>query len=226
MSGFVKLMRTPETVELMRDTSAMALLMQIAYRARREAGEVFENGRAIHLETGEAFVGDCASIGLSEQNYRSAKKRLADRQFATFRATNKGTVARLVNSRVFDINADEPTDSPTVKQRTNNGQTTTNKNYKNYKKEKKVERERPPFQKPTVEEVKAYCITKGFSVDAGRFVDFYESKGWKIGSAPMKSWEAAVRNWARGNNQRKAPVPEATAVNSQPIHLNGLEWGA
>jgi hypothetical protein len=28
-------------------------------------------------------------------------------------------------------------------------------------------------------------------------LDFYESKGWKVGREPMKDWRAAARNWAR-----------------------------
>ena len=35
------------------------------------------------------------------------------------------------------------------------------------------------------------------SVDAQRFVDFYASKGWKVGNQPMKDWRAAVRTWER-----------------------------
>jgi hypothetical protein len=26
-------------------------------------------------------------------------------------------------------------------------------------------------------------------------VDFYASKGWKVGNQPMKDWKAAVRTW-------------------------------
>lgn len=52
------------------------------------------------------------------------------------------------------------------------------------------------FVKPTVEEVKTYCQEKGYNIDADRFVNFYESKGWLVGKTPMKDWKAAVRNWA------------------------------
>ena len=39
-------------------------------------------------------------------------------------------------------------------------------------------------------------------MDAQRFVDFYASKGWKVGNAGMKDWHAAVRNWERRDNKR------------------------
>ena len=46
-------------------------------------------------------------------------------------------------------------------------------------------------------------------MDAERFCDFYASKGWKVGSQPMKDWKACVRTWERDDNRGKpalAPV--------------------
>lgn len=57
------------------------------------------------------------------------------------------------------------------------------------------------FKKPTVEEVATYCREKGYVWDAGEFVDFYESKGWKIGTTTMADWKAAARNWERRSGQ-------------------------
>lgn len=51
------------------------------------------------------------------------------------------------------------------------------------------------FTPPTAEEVEAYCKERGNSVDPQRFVDFYASKGWRVGNQPMKDWRAAVRTW-------------------------------
>lgn len=51
------------------------------------------------------------------------------------------------------------------------------------------------FRVPTVEEVSAYCAERRNRVDPAAFVDFYSSKGWKVGSSPMKDWKAAVRTW-------------------------------
>jgi hypothetical protein len=55
----------------------------------------------------------------------------------------------------------------------------------------------PPsrFKRPSLDEVKAYCAERKNSVDAQRFVDFYESKGWMVGKSPMRDWRAAVRGW-------------------------------
>jgi hypothetical protein len=53
------------------------------------------------------------------------------------------------------------------------------------------------FTPPTVEEVDQYAIEAGIELDASKLVDFYTSKGWKIGKDTMKDWKAAARNWAR-----------------------------
>ena len=58
------------------------------------------------------------------------------------------------------------------------------------------------FTPPTVEEVSTYCQERGNGVDAQRFVDFYASKGWKVGSSGMKDWRAAVRNWERQDSTK------------------------
>lgn len=67
------------------------------------------------------------------------------------------------------------------------------------------------FTRPTLAEVQAYCTLRGNSVDAEAWMDHYQSKGWKVGSAPMKDWQAAVRTWehnAFGNGNRKGKGTE------------------
>jgi len=54
------------------------------------------------------------------------------------------------------------------------------------------------FKPPTVQEVQEYSST----IDAERFCDFYESKGWMVGKNKMKDFKAAIRNWERNNDKR------------------------
>lgn len=51
------------------------------------------------------------------------------------------------------------------------------------------------FIPPTVKQVDDYCQKRKSTVSAQRFVDFYASKGWLVGSSPMTDWRAAVRRW-------------------------------
>jgi 5-methylcytosine-specific restriction endonuclease McrA len=54
------------------------------------------------------------------------------------------------------------------------------------------------FVPPSVEEVREYAQEAGLSIDAQAFVDFYSSKGWKVGKSAMKDWRASARNADRG----------------------------
>lgn len=66
------------------------------------------------------------------------------------------------------------------------------------KKEKENILKEKSFHKPTIDEVKTYCLERNNNVDAIKFWNYYESKGWKVGKAPMKDWQASVRTWERG----------------------------
>ena len=71
------------------------------------------------------------------------------------------------------------------------------------------------FVKPSVADVEAYCNERGNGIDAQRFVDFYESKGWKVGNSPMKDWKAAVRTWEKHDGR---------AYKHQGVALGVGEW--
>ena len=57
----------------------------------------------------------------------------------------------------------------------------------------KISKER--FKKPTINDIKEYCIERKNNIDSIRFFDYYESKGWMIGKNKMKDWKAAIRTW-------------------------------
>lgn len=86
------------------------------------------------------------------------------------------------------------------------------------------------FQKPTIEQIKAYCQEANKNIDAEAFFDFYEAKGWVVGRAPMKDWKAAVRNWAKNESQflrrkvnEKGEELGAMGVPISQISRNGQE---
>ena len=58
------------------------------------------------------------------------------------------------------------------------------------------------FKKPTLDEVKNYCILRKNNIDAEAFIDFYESKNWQIGKNKMKDWKACVRTWERRETKK------------------------
>ncbi len=68
------------------------------------------------------------------------------------------------------------------------------------------------FIPPTVEDVAAYCQARHNTVDAERFIDYYESNGWKVGRNKMKDWKAAVRSWERNDFNKGKKTYGATGI--------------
>ena len=87
---------------------------------------------------------------------------------------------------------------------TRNKKQETKENTPNGVQKKKISFDDTPkkFIKPKIEEIVNYCREGNNSVDASRFFDFYESKGWKVGKNPMKDWRAAVRTWEKEDKAR------------------------
>ena len=63
-------------------------------------------------------------------------------------------------------------------------------------------KKRTVFKPPTIEEVRAYCLERGNSVDAERWHNHYSSNGWMVGKTKMVDWKAAVRTWERNGYDR------------------------
>jgi len=126
VAEFIKWMMTEQSLEVLRSPETFALLGLIARRAVRP-GVLNVMG----LDEGEAFIGDFKDFGMTESTYRSTKKRLTDCGLAAFRSTNRGTIARLCTSTVFEISRERVDGQTTDKARTdrqaNDGQTATNK---------------------------------------------------------------------------------------------------
>lgn len=132
MSTFVKAIRSETASFLDFNPNANHLLNVIARRARRTECKLN------NLSIGECFIG-FKSVGLTEQQYRTAKKHLQKIGLVSFRVARKltggvtsgVTVAKLLDQRVYDINIDEVNATVTPTQRQPNANLTSNKNVKN-----------------------------------------------------------------------------------------------
>jgi hypothetical protein len=94
----------------------------------------------------------------------------------------------------------------TEKQQKSTNKNDNNDNNDNNDKNDKNNKENVKFSGPTLNEVKLYCQERKSSVDPQAFIDFYMSKGWKIGKSTMKDWQAAVRTWE--NRDKKTAQPQ------------------
>jgi hypothetical protein len=126
---WLKLYRGRVTEELMAHPWALLLFMQIAIRAQRT-----NTFNRYDLDVGEALLGDYKSLKMTEGQYRAAKKFLEKHSFATFRGTNRGTIAKLINTDIFDPNLENEdelnNEQTTAQQQTDNEPTTTTNNVK------------------------------------------------------------------------------------------------
>ena len=84
------------------------------------------------------------------------------------------------------------------------------------------------FQKPTLAEIREYCISRGNKVDPEQFFDFYESKGWMVGNSRMKDWRAAVRTWEKRENEtprRRSPITRSESVFEHNLKVMDQMYG-
>lgn len=195
-------------MELIIHKNAYILLGVIAQRARRT-----NKFNRFGLTVGQALIGDHKKYGMTEREYRTAKKKLKKWGFATFKGTNKGTIATLCDKRIYDINPEtkdgQSDETKTDKRRARDGQGTTNKNVKNANNENN-EKKKGNFVPPSFSDVSDYSKQIAYDLNVDSFLNSYEQKGWMVGKNKMKDWKAAVRNWKSngwGKNAEKPKTP-------------------
>ena len=84
---------------------------------------------------------------------------------------------------------------------------------------------RKRFTIPTTEEVQAYCDERKNGISGQQFCDFYSSKGWKVGSQPMKDWKAAVRTWEVRRKDTTPSIVQPQVQISSPKRIRFDEYG-
>lgn len=73
------------------------------------------------------------------------------------------------------------------------------------------ESECAPASVPTIEQVKAFCIEQGITIDVDVFFNHYDSIGWTVNGNPVTNWQALVKRWYAQDKQRgKQPTTTTT----------------
>jgi hypothetical protein len=186
MSGWIKLHRSLKEWEWYDDHNAtrllLHLLVSVNYEDKQWKGHTVKAGSMI-----TSWESLSKEIGLSVKQIRLAMNKLESSKEILRFTTNKWQAVTLVKWEKL-----QGCDSEKGSQRDSQRATT-----KEYKEIKKV------FIVPTVQEVMEYCKERKNLVEANKFVDFYESKGWMVGSNKMKDWKAAVRTWEKDSDKNK-----------------------
>jgi hypothetical protein len=145
---FIKFIPSEEAFFLLvNHPKTFTLLTFIADRARRE------DGHPDGLKKGQCYLGDIKVMGLTEQNYRTAKGILVSRghikivetsrtrKKSTNGSTTWGTLVELLTTTVYDIN--KSIDNDSSNERPTNDQRQTRRNKKEEDKEKINKKEKP-----------------------------------------------------------------------------------
>jgi hypothetical protein len=99
--GWFKAMRFPDMPQLAcLNRNAFLLAYIIAFRAWWHDDD--DKFNPINLDCGEAAI-DYETWGMSRQEFRTARAVLEDHGFATFWATKRGTVGKLIDARLFSV---------------------------------------------------------------------------------------------------------------------------
>jgi hypothetical protein len=119
-------------------------------------------------------------------------------EMITREADSRRTLITIVNYSIYqDMKSDNADSNKDSKQTVSRQSSATNNNDNNENNDNKKNNK---FVPPTLEEVRSYCQERKNNVDAGKFIDFYASKGWMVGRNKMKDWKASVRTWERRDN--------------------------
>jgi DNA-binding transcriptional regulator YhcF (GntR family) len=205
MSGWIKLHRSIKDWEWYDDLNVrltfLHCLVEANFKDKSFKGTLFPRGS---FPCGRDQL--AKDIGITTQQLRTAFNKLKSTGEITTRTTSKGTSVTVCN---YDSYQElQPADNQQSNQQVTNNQPASNHSIR--KKEGKKVR---TFSKPSVEEVSEYGKTRDVNFDeAEKFTDFYESKGWKVGSSPMKDWKATVRNWMRDKNYGSTPSHHTSQI--------------
>ena len=169
------------------------------YEAIEKSEDVFTDDDCLALYRAifkYAFYGETPTFnGAKKMAWKLIEPNLAADRQRFLNGINGGAPKGNTNAKKQPRNNRETTD--TIKEREIEDREKENEENEIIEKSNKKKSSSIKFEKPTLEEIKAYIEEKNLEVDAERFLDYYESNGWKVGRNSMKDWKATLRNWGR-----------------------------
>ena len=215
MGGFIKIHRNIRDWGWYDDANTLAvwihLLIDANYEEKVWHGETVGIGSLI---TSTARLSD--QTGLSVRQIRTCLERLSEEGKIVTKGASKWTKITICNYESYMLDGEDAGQTK-GEQMASKGQA-DGEQMATPKEEKKVINKESNssrrFVKPTIEQIADYCKEKGYDVEAERFFNYYESKGWVVGKSPMKDWKAAVRTWA--SNQKSSQPSSSPQVAPAP----------
>lgn len=204
MNGWIRLDRRIMESFIWDDPEALKLWLYLLMGAATEDKTAVFNGKPLGLKRGQIVFGlnaASARLGISVRRLRTTIKRLENCHQIDKQNYSKYSIISITNYCKY-----QDSDKQTTSKRQSKRQQLNNKQINNNN----------IFKKPTLEEVQKYCTERGNSIDGERFFDWYESRGWLVGTNPMKDWKATVRTW---EGRRKEELAKTKPDSSWEVQL-------
>lgn len=209
--GYIKIYRKIwDNPIVTKDPDHLAIWIFLLTEAKYEQQKSLLGGKTVLLNPGQFTIGRqqiSTTTKVNESKVQRVLKSFEIEHLIEQQTTSRNRLITIVNWREYQSSEQQN------EQQVNNKRTTTEQQLNTPEEGKKERRKEGKnkyniFRAPAREEVMAYCIERGNSVDVDAFMDFYESKGWMVGKNKMKDWRAAVRNWERSNASKSAKQNE------------------
>jgi hypothetical protein len=219
--SFIKLDRRLLNWEWKNDPNMVALwieiLLQANYCDAEWHGQKYEKGS---FPTSLEKL--ASATGLTLRQTRTCLERLKTTHELTIETTNKGSkiiVNKWAEYQCLSDDDDTQNDTPNANKRQANDTQNDNtiRNIRN-KEDKEIKKrvyvaDKKPFVKPSLDDVKSYCIANGFDQISGeKFIAYYEKNDWTVKDRngkrkKMSNWKICLNTWmvneARYNNSNE-----------------------
>lgn len=211
MDGWIKLHRKimDNPFYLSEPFTRMQAWIDLLLLANHKEGFFYVRGNKVIIKRGQVGTSSRTLASRWQWSRGKVERFLKELEESNQIEPQKNNVITLLSICNYDeYQSSEPQTEPQTDHRktTDEPQTDPNKNVnkeKNKKNDNNIGKAETAkrFTPPTIEEVQIYISEKGYSVDAEKFVAFYQSKNWMVGKNKMKDWRAAILTWEKSDKQ-------------------------
>jgi hypothetical protein len=221
--GWISLHRKLLENPIFKNYKLLQTFLYCLLKATHDDYELLIGDQMVSLKKGQLATGRKAisqATNLTEQNVRTALSKLEKLGILTITPTSKYSVVTVVAWDSYQGSNQQVTNN----QPTTNQQLTTNNNINNKNNIKKGTKK---FVQPTQSEVCNYFLEKGLAMnecssESLKYINHYESNGWKVGKNKMKNWKASASGWLTRRNDYAKNRPNTTEQDS--INWDDTSW--
>ncbi len=218
MAGWIKLWEIPEDHWLNDDLRYVSAWVQLLQMAERKDRKITRQGQMIEAKRGTIYT----SVSELALKWRVSRKFVRhflemleqDGMVQIQQRDNRGYSVKVCNYAKYQDKPDNrrTTEAPTEEQprvqpryqpRVQPKPVSSKYNTEGKEYTEGIESgAEHQFTPPTMREVEDYLSSSNLRIDAERFVNYYEARGWK----DIRSWKAAARAWASRDKARSQPA--------------------